>query len=86
MERESGWRLGCGLKYQRPFSLQTDTRVYVTDDHLEINIEIARDIPLTRSLSLSFALETRWAGKTIAEQEIGKGWNYLEPSARLVHP
>lgn len=85
LEPDSDWRLAGGLEYGFPFFIETDSRLYATDDHLELMIEIQREFPLARTISVVLAIETRWASRTIASQEIGKGWNYLEPSVRLLY-
>ena len=78
-------RFSAELDYELPYFIETETTLNISDQHIEVDVEIEREFVLTQHWSVEVALETRWSDQTVTEQEVGKRWNYIEPHYQLIY-
>ncbi len=77
------WRAAIGYEHLLPGFVEVDMTVYAYAGEIETDISLERPTALTNRITAYPGIEARYASYRSEAQEIGKGWNFIEPYFRL---
>lgn len=77
------WRTAIGYEHLLPGFVEAEITVYGYAGEIETELSLERPTALSNRITAYPGIEARYASYHSDDQEIGKGWNFVEPYFRL---